>query len=167
MGRSDLYTHVDNVSDLINNHRPLSGDEINVLMKDYPLFIGCYSRDRLPTRLNENESLIINLDGHIGSGTHWTCLYNGPDCCEYFDSFGIVPPEDALKLMRKTAKPMTYTSNEIQNPESILCGYYCIEYLTSRYNNIDQYDVLYKYDVNNEAHNDKILIKTLKERLLR
>ena len=51
------------------------------------------------------------------------------DKVEYFDSFGLVPPNEVIKYMKTTNKNIIYNDSQIQNMNSILCGYYCIYYI--------------------------------------
>jgi len=49
----------------------------------------------LPKTMDENESTIVNLQDYFaGSGTQWTFIYNDEKTknVEYFDSFGLIPP---------------------------------------------------------------------------
>ena len=58
--------------------KPLSNfDLINWVNKlKIKQFRGVFSRDNLPNQINEPEVGIINLDNHIGPGTHWVCYRN-------------------------------------------------------------------------------------------
>ena len=51
------------------------------------------------------------------------------DKVEYFDSFGLVPPNEVIKYVKTTNKNIIYNDLQIQNMNSILCGYYCIYYI--------------------------------------
>ena len=59
-------------------------------------FRGIYSRKI------RKECGIINLDNIQGVGTHWVCYRNldsilGKPVVEYFDSFGLIMPNEARK----------------------------------------------------------------------
>lgn len=76
--------------------KPLTNLQIDEFMKKYKInnYIGCYSKDILPTKPKSDESMIINLQDYLdGNGTHWVAIYNSPKFSdiEYFDSFGITP----------------------------------------------------------------------------
>ena len=58
-------------------------------------FRGIYSRDGLPKKIKK-ECGIINLDDITGPGTHWVCYRNIDSVVEYFDSFGLIMPNEAL-----------------------------------------------------------------------
>ena len=79
-----------------------------------------------------NEVGIINLDDYIGSGTHWVAYRNGKHYAEYFDSFGLPMPKKVEKYLATSGKPLIYSSDEIQDRDSVLCGYWCLYYLLER-----------------------------------
>jgi hypothetical protein len=49
------------------------------------------SKDMLPTKLDNDRVMVINLDNMNGTGTHWVCVINSKDSkyVLYYDSFGI------------------------------------------------------------------------------
>lgn len=111
-------------------------------------FIGVFSKDVLPIKINTNESLILNLDNDNGSGTHWTCIYNADDSefVEYFDSYGLPPPLQAVKYMKTSNKQIAYSNSQIQSVNSVLCGYYVMYYINERDNRSSMYDIIYRFD---------------------
>ena len=49
----------------------------------------------LPKRINNNESMVINLQDYFkGDGTRWVTIYNNEDSnmIEFFNSFGLQTP---------------------------------------------------------------------------
>ena len=62
-------------------------------------FRGVFSRDNLPEQIRKSECGIVNLDTHIGPGTHWIAYRNGNRWCEYFDSFGLGIPLEIQNYM--------------------------------------------------------------------
>ena len=96
-------------------------------------FRGVSSRDTLPIQINEPEVGIINLDTHIGPGTHWVCYRNvDKQICEYFDSFGLIMPTEILRYLQTSGEKIIYSTDEIQERDSVLCGYWCLYYLLER-----------------------------------
>ena len=96
-------------------------------------FRGVSSRDTLPIQINEPEVGIINLDTHIGPGTHWVCYRNvDKQMCEYFDSFGLIMPTEILRYLQTSGEKIIYSTDEIQERDSVLCGYWCLYYLVER-----------------------------------
>ena len=67
---------------------PLSNIFINNLLKDNKNFIGCFSKDQIKL-IENNKSMIINLQDSNQSGSHWIALKRVNNTIFVFDSFGI------------------------------------------------------------------------------
>lgn len=89
-------------------------------------FRGTYMRNALPKQLNATESAIVNLDDASGPGTHWVCYYKTPSESFYFDSFGLEPPDELTNYLNR---PLHYSTNEIQERGSVICGHLCLHVL--------------------------------------
>ena len=94
-------------------------------------FRGIYSRDGLPKKIRK-ECGIINLHDMTGPGTHWVCYRNIDNVVEYFDPFGLIMPNEALTYFNTSEKRIIYSMDEIQNRNTVLCGYWCLYYLFER-----------------------------------
>jgi hypothetical protein len=123
---------------LNGNLRPLTNYEIINLVKELKIknFRGIFMRDTLPTKINELESGIVNLDSIKNNGTHWVCYLKNKDKSYYFDSFGLDPP---LELLNYLNRPIKLSTFQIQKFNTHHCGYYCLLILK----------LLEKYDYNN------------------
>ena len=128
-------------------------------MKKNKNFNNVFSRDTLPKKITTNESGVVNLDLHSGGGTHWVCYRNAPDSkyVEYYDSYGFVPPKSVVKYLNTSDKPILYNSSEIQSSKSIMCGYYCCQYIKDRDAGKSMYDAIHKFDVEPTDNNEKII----------
>ena len=80
----------------------------------------------------KKECGIINLDSKIGPGTHWVCYRNINKYCEYFDPFGLIMPNEIQTYLSSSGKQIIYSRDEIQERDSVLCGYWCIYYFNER-----------------------------------
>ena len=81
-------------------------------------FRGIYSRDNLPEKIHRLETGIYNLDGSTGGGSHWVCYRNvDKQFCEYFDSFGLIIPNEIKNYPKTSGKKIVYSSDEIQERE--------------------------------------------------
>ena len=90
------------------------------------------------------EAGIVNLDSTIGSGTHWVCYRNiDNNLCEYFDSFGLIMPTEIQTYLRTSGDKIMYSSDEIQERDSVLCGYWCLYYLLERQKGKSIVDVIH------------------------
>ena len=86
-------------------------------------FRGIYSRDGLPSKIKK-ECGIINLDDITGPGTHWVCYRNITNVVEYFDPLGLIMPNEVLEYFHTgSVKPIVCSIDEIQNRNTVLCGY--------------------------------------------
>ena len=66
----------------------LSNIFINNILQNFKNFEGCYSKDQIPL-IENNKSLISNLENSHQSGSHWVGLCRKNDDIFVFDSFGI------------------------------------------------------------------------------
>jgi hypothetical protein len=61
---------------------------------------GIYMKDELPSDLKEGN-YIINLQNHDENGSHWTCFIKNANNIFYYDSFGVVMPQNAYDIFIK------------------------------------------------------------------
>ena len=117
---------------------PLTNIEISEHYASQSRFNGVYSRDNLP-KITKKGAYVINLDEYKNAGTHWMALFVKTNEVIDFDSFGI---EDIPKEINKfigneqssgaKARDKKIKANifRIQGYDSIMCGYFCIEFIT-------------------------------------
>ena len=109
---------------------PLTNFEISYYYENEPRFNGVYSRDNLPKTI-KNSVYIINLDENADVGTHWIALYVKNDEVFYFDSFGVEHiPKEIMKFIGNN-KDIKTNIFRLQAYNSIMCGYFCIEFVDS------------------------------------
>ena len=141
--------------------KPLSNIEIDAIMKKCDKnYRGTFSKDVLSKTMNKNESIVVNIQDYFeGNGTHWVCIYNEnkSKSVEYFDSFGLVPPNEVVKYMKTTNKNIIYNDAQIQNIDSILCGYYCLHYITERNKNRKADEVLLDFHQSPTEFNEQFM----------
>ena len=106
---------------------PLTNFEISEYYKNEPRFNGVYSRDNLPKTIKKG-AYVINLDEYTDIGTHWIALYVKNNEVIYFDSFGVehIPKEINKFIGNKDIKANIF---RLQAYDSIMCGYFCIEFI--------------------------------------
>ena len=96
-------------------------------------FRGIYSHDHLANKIHKLETGIINLDDSMGGGSHWVCYRNvEKQYCEYFDPFGLIMPNEIKNYLKTSGKKILYSSDKIQERDSVLCGYWCLYYVLER-----------------------------------
>ena len=66
--------------------------------------------------------------------------------CEYFDPFGLITPYEIKNYLKTSGKKIVYSSDEIQERDSVLCGYWYLYYLLERQNGRSLLAELYKKD---------------------
>ena len=106
---------------------PLTNFEIQKYYKNKPKFNGVFSRTNLPKKIKDG-ACVINLDEYADVGTHWIALFCNRSETVYFDSFGVehVPKEIKEFIGNKNIKANIF---RVQENDSIMCGYFCIEYI--------------------------------------
>ena len=106
---------------------PLTNIEISKYYINEPRFDGVYSRNNLPKTIKKG-AYVINLDEYENTDTHWIALFVKTNEVIYFDSFGIehIPKEIEHAIDNKEIKASIF---RLQAYDSIICGYYCIEFI--------------------------------------
>ena len=115
-----------NLNSLLPFH-PSTNIEISEYYANEPRFNGVYSRNNLPKTIKKG-AYVINLDEYENTGTHWVSLFVKTNEVIFFDSFGI---EHIPNEINKFIGNKNITSNifRIQAHDSIMCGYFCIEFI--------------------------------------
>ena len=134
-------------------NKPLSNFDLEKWVDDLEIkyFRSIYSRDRLPDRIKKKECGIINLDSIEGSGTHWVCYRNIDKLMvEYFDPFGLIMPHEVSHYLSKSGKRIVFSQDEIQNRDTVLCGYWCLYYLIERQKGKSILDVIHHEDFDHD-----------------
>ena len=166
-----------NVNSLLPFH-PLTNIEINEYYKNEPRFNGVYSRNNLPKTIKKG-AYVINLDEYENTGTHWVSLFvkpkytTEPSSLEptiYFDSFDVEHiPKEINKFIR--SKKLGYAvgnsdikSNifRIQAYDSIMCGYFCIEFINYMLKDKTLLDYTNLFSPNNFKKNNQIIKRIFK-----
>ena len=62
---------------------------------------------------------------------------------EYFDPFGLIMPYEIRDYLLTSGKTIIYSQDEIQNRETVLCGYWCLYYLNERQKGKSILDVIH------------------------
>ena len=147
---------------------PLTNIEIIEYYKNYPRFNGVYSRNNLPNKIKKGAYL-INLDGYENTGTHWVALFVKPKYTVYFNSFGIEHiPKEINKFinndMTMSSAIARIKSNilRIQAYDSIMCGYFCIEFINYMLKGKTLLDYSNLFSPNDFKKNDQVIKRIFK-----
>ena len=135
---------------------PRTNFEIQAYHQNEPRFIGAYSRDNLPDKIKDG-AYAINLDEYSDIGIHWIALYVNNKTVTYFDGSGI---EHIPKEVRKFMGNRNIITNiyRIQNYDSIMCGYFCIEFINYMFTGKSLTDYTNLFSSNNFKKNDDIIL---------
>ena len=148
-------------------NKPLSNFDLESWVKRLGIkhFRGVFSRDTLPEHIRKKECGIVNLDSHIGPGTHWVAYRNISNRSEDFDSFGLGMPVEVRKYLLTGGKPLVRSGDEIQERDSVLCGYWCIYYLLERQNGRSILQTIRnsKFDMSDTSVNHRFIINYFRQ----
>ena len=80
--------------------------------------------------------------------------------CEYLDLFVLIMPNEIKHYLITSSKKMVYSSDEIQERDSVLCGYWCLYYLLEKQKGRPLLDVIHnpKFTSTNQLINHQFLI---------
>ena len=94
-------------------------------------------------------------------GTHWVALFIKPKYTIYFDSFGIehIPKEIKHTIGNKEIKA---NLSRIQAFGSIMCGYFCIEFMNYMFDGKSLIDFTSLFSPHDFKKNDQIIKRIFK-----
>ena len=134
-------------------------------------------KDTFAKHTPKDGAYIVNLDSKKDNrgGTHWTAFILTNHKALYFDPFGLTIPLPTRQfIMRYKPTRILFSTNQIQQIDSVLCGYFCLYFLyfftvLNKINDnlpylINKHDSLYVQG--NRTLNDKI-IQELTRRIFR
>ena len=142
---------------------PLTNIEISEYYKNEPRFNGVYSRNNLPKTIKKG-AYVINLDEYENAGIHWVALFVKTNEAIYFDSFGIehIPIQINKFINNDTTKSSSLERIEsnifrIQAYDSIMCGYFFIEFINYMLKGKKLLDYTNLFSPNDSKNNDRVI----------
>ena len=139
---------------------PLTNTEISDYYKNEPRFNGVYLRNNLPNKIKKG-AYVINLDEYENTGTHWVSLFVKTKYTVYFDSFVVEHiPKEINKFIR--SKEIKSNIFRIQAYDSIMCGYFCIEFINYMLKGKKLLDYTNLFSPNEFKKNDRIIKRIFK-----
>ena len=115
----------------------LSNFDIENIANYYTIPLVVLMKDELKKIKSNDCNYIINLESsNDGNGTHWLALKIENRDCVYFDSYGMLPPEEIIPFCKRIQKShMSYNTKEIQDLSAQTCGFYAMAFLIFLNNN--------------------------------
>ena len=119
-----------------------------------------YSRNNLSNKIKKG-AYVINLDEYKNTGTHWVSLFVKPKYAVYFDSFGVehIPKEINKFIGNNNSKSNIFRR---QAYDSIMCGYFCIEFINYMLKGKKLLDYTNLFSPNDFKKNDLIIKRMFK-----
>ena len=101
---------------------------------------------------------IINLDEYSDIGTHWVALWVNNNNVTYFDRFGVerIPKEIIKFIINRNIKTDIF---RVQAYDSIMCGYFCIEFIDLVFKGKGLTDYTDLFSPNDFKKNDDTILK--------
>ena len=103
----------------------LTNFEIQKFYQNKSGFNGVYFRDNSPSKIKDG-TYVTNRDDYSDIGAHWIAFYALNNNVTYFDSFGVKHISEKIRKIVKTIKTYIFIT---QAYDSIMCGYFCIEFV--------------------------------------
>ena len=69
---------------------------------------------------------------------------------EYFDPFGLIMPNEIQHYLSTSGKKVIFSQDEIQNRNTVLCGYWCLYYLIERQKGKSILDIIHHEDFDHD-----------------
>ena len=144
---------------------PLANIEVSEYYANEPRFNGVYSRNNLPNKIKKG-AYVINLDEYENTGTHWIALFVKTNEVIYFDSFGVehIPKEinkfignEQSSSAKERNKKIKASIFRIQAYDSIMCGYFCIEFINYMLKGKTLSDYTNLFSPNDFKKNDQVI----------
>ena len=104
---------------------------------------------------------VINLDEYENTGTYWVALFVKTNEVIYFDSFGVehIPKEINKFIGNSDTKSNIF---RIQAYDSIMCGYFCIEFINYMLKVKKLLDYTNLFSPNDFKKNDQVIKRIFK-----
>ena len=128
-----------------------------------------YSRNNLLNKIKKG-AYVINVDEYENTGTHWVALFVKPKYTVYFDSFGIEHiPKEINKFIGSKELGQAVGNNDIKSNifriqayDSIMCGYFCIEFINYVLKGKTLFDYTDLFSPNDFKKNDQVIKRIFK-----
>ena len=123
----------------------------------------------MPNKI-KTGAYVINLDEYENTGTHWVSLFVKNNEAIYFDIFGIEHiPKEINKFIRSKELGSAVVNNKIKSNifriqayDSIMCRYFCIEFINYMLKGKTLLDYTNLFSPNDFEKNDRVIKRIFK-----
>jgi hypothetical protein len=128
------------------------------------IFKGVFPRDKLPHLDTYHSSFIVNTHPSTYPGEHWLAFYfDKSKHCEFFDSFGFsLEFYGFKKYITRYSTSNRSNLMQIQDIDSIACGYYCIYFILLKSRGFSLEHISRLFSESNFILNDYLISHILK-----
>ena len=129
-----------------------------------------YSRNNLPNKIKKG-AYVRNLDEYENTDTHWVSLFVKANEVIYFDTFGVehiskevnkfIGNEESSSAKARNKK-IKVSIFRIQEYDSIMCGYFCIEFINYMLKGMTLLDYTNLFSPNDFKKNDRVIKRIFK-----
>ena len=128
------------------------------------IFRGVFSINELVTKPKKLPAAYVynTFPRHNKSVGHWVALFvTKTNEIEFFDSYGLPPPQKLLKMVRQWSRKISWNKIKFQNYTSNVCGLYAVYYLHFKSYNWTLRQIQNHFS-KNAFENDKYVKKAIK-----
>ena len=86
-------------------------------------YLGTFPRDKIFGLKGMKGVAVCNMHESQDPGSHWSAFYLNGKRDAYFDSYGIQPIEEFIRI---ATKPYVYNSSQYQRNDTVSCGLFAI-----------------------------------------
>ena len=132
-----------------------------VLTKHLNNFQGVYPLDLSPSTLTKPAIIVMNLDKHYMSGSHWVAVcFSDSGYAEYYDSFGLPPFNLQMKAyLQRLSIYWIFKRHRLQGFTSNVCGNYCCLYALHRTRGLSMTSFVNMFFPARYTCNDKMAVR--------
>lgn len=130
--------------------------ELESILQHLDGYQGVFAINYIPVLESRGDFLVFNTlcfpctSGELG---HWIALYkSGKNRVEFYDSYGKAPSEYGLNA--SPYNEWLYSTVQLQNPFTAVCGHHCIWFLASRFSGISYAQIVNMFDPSDTISND-------------
>lgn len=140
---------------LRSKNKELTNIDINKKLSKIKGYAGCFLKSEIQMKPSD-ICAVVNLESHP-PGSHWVSFYIRSGILYYFDSFGIVPPNEIVEIAKNRKLEIVYQDSDLQKLSSKRCGYYCVYFIKEMAKNKSFFDVVFSFKQSPSEKNELLI----------